>query len=66
MINKEERLVYTVRETAKLLGVSHVTLFNDINAGKFTQIIRIGKRVLIPKAALMKLLENAGTAREGE
>jgi excisionase family DNA binding protein len=60
MVNENERLVYSVREAAKLLGVSHTTLFTDINNGRFTRIIRIGKRVVIPKAALSRYLETAG------
>ena len=60
MENGNERLTVTVRESAKMIGVSHVSLFNAINRGKFTSVIRIGRRILIPRAALLKLLTNAG------
>jgi excisionase family DNA binding protein len=62
MVSENERLVYTVREAAKLMGVSHTTLFTSINRGQFTQVIHIGKRVVVPKAALSRYLENAGTS----
>ncbi len=57
---EQERLTVTVDSAAKALGVSRVSLYNAINRGEFTQVIRIGKRILIPRAALDKLLANAG------
>ncbi len=60
MEQENERLTVTVREAAKMIGVSHVSLFNAINRGEFTQVLRIGRRILIPKASLSKLLESAG------
>ncbi len=57
---ENERLTVTVREAAKMIGVSHVSLFNAINRGEFTPIIRIGHRVLVSRAALEKMLESAG------
>lgn len=61
MEGTNERLTVTVREAAKMIGISHVSLFAAINRGEFKQIIRIGHRVLIPRAALEKMLENAGS-----
>ena len=61
MEQENERLTVNVREAAKALGVSHVSIFNAINRGEFTAVIRIGRRVLIPKASLNKMLENAGS-----
>lgn len=59
MEDNNERLTVTVREAAKMIGVSHVSLFNAINRGEFP-CLRIGHRFLIPKAALeKKLLETA-------
>ena len=57
---EEERLTVTVDEAAKAIGVSRVSLYNAISRGEFTSVLRIGKRILIPKAALEKLLANAG------
>jgi len=61
---ENERLTVTVDEAAEAIGVSRVSLYNAINRGEFTQVIRIGKRILIPRAALDKLLANAGAKKE--
>lgn len=61
MEGTNERLTVTVREAAQMIGVSHVSLFAAINRGEFTQVIRIGRRILIPKAALEKMLASAGS-----
>ena len=61
MESNDERLTVTVREAARALGVSHVSLYNSIANGEFNHVIRIGHRILIPKAALEKLLANAGS-----
>ena len=58
---KKERLTVTVDEAADAIGISRVSLYNAINRGEFTQVIRIGRRILIPKVALEKLLESAGS-----
>lgn len=57
----DERLTVTVKEAAKALGCSHVSLYAAIKKGEFTQIIRIGHRIVIPVAALEKLLSTAGS-----
>jgi predicted DNA-binding transcriptional regulator AlpA len=56
-----ERQTVTVREAAKIIGLSHVALYAAIKSGKFTQVIRIGRRIVVPVAALDKLLANAGS-----
>ena len=55
-----ERLTVTVREAAKALGCSHVSLYSAIASGEFTCVIRIGRRILIPKASLATMLATAG------
>ncbi len=59
-----ERLTVTVDEAAEAIGVSRVSLYNAIKNGEFKSVIRIGKRILIPTSALLKMLENAG-CKEG-
>ena len=61
MEGTNEKLTVTVREAAQMIGVSHVSLFAAIIRGEFTQVIRIGRRILIPKAALEKMLASAGS-----
>ena len=55
-----ERRTVTVREAARIIGVSHVSLYKEIREGKFNQIIRIGRRIVVPIAALEKYLAGAG------
>jgi len=59
-----ERLVYTVDEAAKLLGISRPTAFAGVRKGTIPSI-RVGRRWLVPKAALDKKLVEAGQPKEG-
>ena len=53
-----ERLTLTVDESAVLLGVSRGTAYEMIQQGRFpVEPLRLGRRILIPKAKLMALLE---------
>lgn len=49
-----ERLSYTVPEAARALGVSERSIYNRIYDGTLTRV-RVGRRVLIPAAALRAL-----------
>lgn len=52
----EERLTLTVEEAARLLGISRSFAYEAVAAGELPSI-RIGRRVLIPRAALERLLD---------
>ena len=54
--DSNDSLVLTVGETAKLLRLSKTTVYDQIRQGSIPSI-RIGKRILIPRAALMRKLE---------
>lgn len=54
-----EKVVYTVDEAAQILDISRPSAFQGIRRGEIP-CIRIGRRILVPKAALDKLLGNAG------
>ena len=56
--NLSESLVLTVGETAKLLRLSKTTAYDQIRQGSIPSI-RMGKRILVPRAALMRKLEEA-------
>ena len=60
MEEKLERIVYTVTEAAEILGISRPTAFQGVERGEIPHI-RVGRRILIPKAALDKLLVTAGS-----
>jgi excisionase family DNA binding protein len=50
-----QRLTLTVEEAASTLGISRATAYEAVSRGEIP-CIRIGRRILIPKAALERLL----------
>jgi excisionase family DNA binding protein len=50
-----DRLVLTVEEAGTLLGISRAFAYEAVNRGEIPSI-RIGRRVLVPKAALQRML----------
>ena len=58
-----DRLVYTVAEAAQLLGVSRAFAYELVARGEIP-VIRLGRRILIPKMRLLALLNLPPT--EGE
>jgi len=54
---EEERLTLTVEETAKLLGIGRQLAYDRVKTGEIP-VIRIGRRLLVPRSALEKLLAN--------
>jgi excisionase family DNA binding protein len=55
----EDRLVFTVEEAAQLLGISRSFAYEAVQRGDIPSM-RIGRRILVPKAALARLLRAAG------
>jgi len=63
MQSQSERLTIDAPGAFKILGISKNTGYSLIQRGQFPcQVIRAGRRVLIPKLALERLLkgENGG------
>ena len=56
--NVSDSLVLTPIETAKLLRIGRGTVYEQIRCGAIPSI-RMGRKILIPRAALMKMLEGA-------
>jgi len=54
-----ERLTYDVVEAGRLLGLGRNASYEAAKAGQIPTI-RIGRRLLVPKAALDRLLNEAG------
>jgi excisionase family DNA binding protein len=52
----EERYCMTVTEAARKLGISRNFAYELVKRGEIP-VIRFGKRLLIPRAALEKMLE---------
>lgn len=59
MKNNDEALVLTPSEVRKLLKCSRGTIYEEIRKGTIPSI-HLGRKILIPRAALLKMLENAG------
>ena len=55
----DRRLCVTVPEAAEMLGISRNFAYQLVKEGKLPSI-RFGKRILIPRAALEKMLEKGG------
>lgn len=55
------RLTRTVDEVAELLGVSRATAYEGIRTGEIPHI-KVGRRILVPRAALAAMLEKAASA----
>ena len=59
MPNSELPLVLTPAETAKLLRIGRGTVYEQIRCGVIPSI-KCGRKILIPRHALMKWLEQGG------
>lgn len=59
MKNDTERVTLTVDEARRMLGISRGSAYEAVRTGSIPSV-RIGKRILIPRAALTRLLDKAG------
>ena len=59
------RLTLTVEQAAVILGISRATAYDAVARGEIP-CIRIGRRILVPKIALEKMLDSAGTTGSGD
>jgi len=60
VIADDDRLVLTIEEAGKLLGLGRSGTYEAAKRGDIPTL-KIGSRILVPKVALLKLLEE--TAR---
>ena len=51
----DNRLTWTVEQAGDLLGISRPSAYAAVNTGDIPSI-RVGRRLLVPKAALEKML----------
>jgi excisionase family DNA binding protein len=54
-VDTSERQLLTVEETARLLGIGRSAAYEAARTGQIPSL-RLGRRVLIPKRSLMRLL----------
>lgn len=57
---REARIVLTVPEAARALGIGRNPAYAAVRRGDLP-VIRIGRRLLVPKAALERLVAETGT-----
>ena len=53
----DERLTYTLNEATRRLGISRALAYEAAHRGELP-VYRIGRRILVPRAALLRLLED--------
>jgi excisionase family DNA binding protein len=59
-----EKLTFTVEEAGRMLGVSRNTAYACARSGELP-VVKLGHRLVVPKAALLRLLESAGQKPSG-
>ena len=64
METKTERLTMTVEEAGEALGVSRATAYMLANTGRIPAIRISERRLVVPRAALLKMLESVGKPKE--
>jgi excisionase family DNA binding protein len=60
-LTTDSRLVFTIAEAAKLLGISRSFAYELAKRGEL-HVVQLGRRQLVPKASLSKLLETHQTS----
>ena len=61
----DERLTLTVEETAKKLGIGRQLAYDKVKTGEIPSIT-IGRRILVPRRALERMLEGSKTFGQSE
>ena len=59
----DQRLTWTVPEAAQLLGISKDSAYEAAHRGDLPVRV-IGRRLLVPRAALLRLLDGSHTAKQ--
>ena len=58
MPDKLARLTYSVEEAGQLLGLSRQGAYDAVRRGEIPSI-RLGRRLVVPKAALLRIIDGA-------
>jgi len=53
---EDKRLTLTIEETAALLGIGRNLCYSRVKTGEIP-VIKVGRRLLVPRRALLKLLD---------
>ena len=65
MNNRQGRLTMTVKEAGEALGISRATAYMMAQTGGIP-IIRLGRRLVVPKIQFERMLEGRGTTGKGQ
>lgn len=63
--NLDPRITLTVDQVSVLLGVSRVSAYEGVKSGEIPSI-RVGRRILVPRAALERMLAEAGQGKDSD
>jgi excisionase family DNA binding protein len=58
LLSNSDRLTWTIAEAAQLLGISRACAYEAAHRGELPVRV-IGRRMLVPRAALLRLLDGA-------
>ena len=61
---ERERLTLTVEEAGRLLGISRALAYELVARGELPSL-RLGRRIVVPRRALERLVDDAGTSTTG-
>lgn len=61
IVTDVQRKTYTVDQAAELLGIGRNTAYEAVRRGEIPTI-KIGRRLLVPRTALERMLSGEGTA----
>ena len=62
MENNSERLTYNVVEASRILGLSKNATYQGVLRNEIPHI-KVGKRILIPRIAILKMMSEAGNSK---
>jgi excisionase family DNA binding protein len=63
-VDGDDRLTWDVPEAARRLGVSTAYYYRAASRGELP-VMRLGRRLVVPKAALLRLLNDSTTTAAG-
>ena len=61
---ERERLTLSVEEAGRLLGISRALAYELVARGELPSL-RLGRRIVVPRRALERLVDDAGTSTTG-
>jgi excisionase family DNA binding protein len=63
MTGSTERLTYSVTEAAEVLGISRTLAYELVARGELPHV-RFGRRVLVPRHALVQMVEQVSSTEQ--